>query len=232
MSIDTVYYKCYNIILTMGMVKTMKSFKKLKTIDITMDDTFKSTIQGNLTSVKDIIDSRDGFYAVCQKLLTSGAFKGVSSVDIQSVLESITRAQISLPESKRLLETLRKEMQDYMQIDNLPLEESGNHDYSEILTADYNDMISMLKTYMYGSHSKEKSALKTAKGVFHNRELVQKTMTDTVIDHMYQNSVNYHYIVALNEVFQKAGAYRSISESLIKMAKTSIKVPNQSMDIN
>ena len=216
----------------MGMVKYMKSFKKLKTIDVTIDDTFKSTIQGNLTSVKDIIDSRDGFYAVCQKLITSGAFKSASSADVQSVLENITRAQISLPESKKLLETLRKEMQDYMQADDLTLDASQNHDYSELLNADYNDMIAMLKTYMYGSHSKEKSALKTAKGLFHNRELVQKTMTDSVIDHMYQNSVNYHYIIALNEVFQKAGAYRTISESIIKMAKTNIKASSQSMDIN
>ena len=232
MYIDMVYYKCYNIILTMRMVKIMKSFKKLKTIDITMDDTFKSTIQDNLSSVKDIIDSRDGFYAVCQKLITSGSFNGVSGADVQAVLENITRAQISLPESKKLLETLRKEMQDYMHAEEMPLAASSEHDYSELLTADYNDMIAMLKTYMYGSHSKEKHALKIAKGVFHNRELVQKTMTDSVIDHMYQNSVNYHYIVALNEVFQKAGAYRTISESLIKMAKTSIKAPSQSMDIN
>ena len=57
-------------------------------------------------------------------------------------------------------------------------------------------------------------------------------MTDDVVDHMYQNSVNYNYIVALNEILAKAGSYRSISEGLIKMAKTSQKSNSQSMDIN
>ncbi|MBQ9791216.1 MAG: hypothetical protein IJW28_01385 [Clostridia bacterium] len=210
----------------------MKSFKKLKLLDTSVDDKFKSTIKDNLSSVKDIVSSRDGFYAVCEKLVNSGAFKGVSAKDIQAMLEAIKQAEIFLPSAKAMLESLRQEMQDYMKVESLVLEEPKQADYSEILTADYNDMIAMLKTYMYGSHAKEKSALKSAKTIFNNRVLVQKTMTDDVVDHMYQNSVNYNYIVALNEILAKAGSYRSISEGLIRMAKASQKSNSQSMDIN
>lgn len=210
--------------------KYMKSFKKLKLLETSVDDKFVSTVKDNLTSTRDIIISREGFYDICRKLIDSGVFRGVDPNDIKAVQDAITMAYPKIASSKTLLDTLRGEMQDYMKVESLELGESVEPDYGEIIGADYDTMIDMLKTYMYGSHGKAKRVTKEAKELLHSRDLVKKTMTDATIDHMYQNSVNYHYVVALNEILAQAGSYRAIAEDMISMAKVSKKHMQSTME--
>ena len=66
--------------------------KKIHAIDITVDSAFQSAIESNLSGVSSVIDSREAFYNVCQKLINTRAFAGV---DMSSVRDA--RASEALP---------------------------------------------------------------------------------------------------------------------------------------
>ena len=202
----------------------MGSFKKLNSIDIVVDDKFKDGIAKNLSDISSIIDSRTGFYYACRKLVDSGVLNRAGREDIDAISTAITMAMPGVGDAKVLLHRLTSQMQDYMDVENIPVSIESAPDFSEINTATYQDMIAMLKTYMYGSHSKAKRAQKDAKSLFHNRELAMLMGENDTLDRMYSNSVNFQYVLSLNEILTKVGPYRGIAESIIRAAKTCDKI--------
>ena len=195
--------------------------KKIHAIDITVDSAFQSAIESNLSGVNSVIDSREAFYNVCHKLINTRAFAGV---DMSSVRDSLMSAGVSVHLARNLLAALEKDMANFIGVESLNVPKSTDtQDMSEILFADYDDLVAMLKTYMYGSHGKAKNLQKQAREICNTRDILKRLDSDPVLDHMYQDSINFKYVLGVNEILTAVGPYRGIAESLIKSAKTSEK---------
>ena len=193
-------------------------------IDVVVDDSFKTSICSNLSEVNKVIDSREGFYRICEDLVRSEALREVSSDSLSAMLDRIMVAKGGVGVARSLLTGLKGEMIDFLQVDGIELDNGDKPDFTEIKYVDYKTMIDMLKVYMYGSYAKSKSALKEARELFKTRDILKRASKDEALDRRYAGSLNYHYVSSLTEVCNKVGTYRGIAEDLIKMAKHCDKV--------